>query len=211
MEVYARNDTHFLKPLADKLKAGLERQGRQAWQQESCERLIAECTKPSPADVDSVWRIKGSHKLNRHALAVLRELWRWREAEAIAANRPPFFMLNHEKLVNIAAAAAAHQSLEPLLPPRLSPRRRAGISQAIHAALSLPASQLPELLRHRFHRPTQAEMQQYRELEKRRDARARQLDLDPTLIASRATLGDLARDWDKHAPELMSWQRNLLL
>jgi hypothetical protein len=53
-------------------------------------------------------------------------------------------------------------------------------------------------------------MRRYRELEKRRDAHAHKLVIDPTLIAPRATLGDLARDWDKHAPELMNWQRELL-
>jgi len=211
MEAYARNDTHFLKPLADKLKIELQSKERLAWQQESCERLIADSTTPSQTDADSVWRIKGSHKLNRHALAVLRELWSWREGEAIAANRPPFFILNHEKLVNIAAAAAAHQSVDHLLPPRTSPRRRAGLNQAVHAALALPAGQLPELMRHRFHRPDEAEMQQYRDLEQRRDACARELGIDPTLIASRATLGELSRDWDKHSSELMRWQRALLL
>ena len=211
MESYARNDTHYLRPLADKLRVELQNKGRLGWQQESCERLIAESTKPAPADADSAWRIKGSYKLNRHALAVLRELWRWREAEAIAANRPPFFILNHEKLVNIAAAAAAHQPVDHLLPLRMSPRRRTGLSQTIHTAVGLPAGQLPEMLRHKFHRPSEAEMQRYHELENRRDGRARELNIDPTLIASRATLGELARDWDKQAPELMNWQRELLL
>ena len=210
MEAYARNDTHFLKPLADKLRVELHGKNRLPWQQESCERLIADSTTPSLTDPDSVWRIKGSHKLNRHALAVLRELWRWREGEAVAANRPPFFILNHEKLVNIAAAAAAHQSVDHLLPQRMSPRRRTGLNQVVHAALSLSAGQLPELLRHKFHRPDETEMQRYRVLEQCRDTRARELDMDPTLIASRATLGDLSRDWDQHAPELMSWQRELL-
>ena len=100
METYARNDTHYLKPLADKLKLELQRKGRLAWHQESCARLIAESSKPSATNADSVWRIKGSHALNRRALAVLRELWQWRESEAIAANRPPFFILNHEKLID---------------------------------------------------------------------------------------------------------------
>jgi len=36
------------------------------------------------------------------------------------------------------------------------------------------------------------------------------LSIDPTLIASRSTLSDLAYNWDKHAPELMNWQRELL-
>jgi ribonuclease D len=210
MEAYARNDTHYLRPLSDTLRAELQNKGRFGWHEEFCKRLIVESTKAPPADADSAWRIKGSYALNRHALAVLREVWRWREAEAIAANRPPFFILNHEKLLNVSAAAAAHHSVDHLLPPRMSPRRRAGLNQAIHSALSLPASRFPELLRHQLHRPSEAEMRRYHELEKRRDTRAHELDIDPTLIASRATLGELARDWGQHAPELMSWQRKLL-
>src|SRR5437016_1046364 len=78
MERYARNDTRYLKPLADRLKPELEGKGRLAWHQESCARLIAECTRDRPADMDSVWRVKGSHLLGRPALASLRELWQWR-------------------------------------------------------------------------------------------------------------------------------------
>jgi hypothetical protein len=36
------------------------------------------------------------------------------------------------------------------------------------------------------------------------------LDLDPTLIASRATLLALAEDWNSHQGGLMDWQRDLL-
>jgi ribonuclease D len=36
MEKYACNDTHYLKPIADKLKSALEAKGRLAWHQESC-------------------------------------------------------------------------------------------------------------------------------------------------------------------------------
>jgi len=210
MEIYARNDTHFLRTLADKLMAELKQKGRFGWHQESCGRLIAESTKPPTANADSVWRIKGSHALNRRALAVVRGLWEWRESEAIAANRPPFFILNHEKLVNIAAAAAAHKPVDHLLPPRMSPRRREGLNQTVKSALALPADRHPEILRHKFYRPTEAEMRRYHELETRRDQHARELAIDPTLIASRATLSELARDWEKHSPELMNWQRELL-
>ena len=210
METYARNDTHHLKALSDKLKLELQHKNRLGWHQESCARLIAECSQPPVVDGDSVWRVKGSHALNRHALAVMRELWRWRETEAIAANRPPFFIMSHEKLVDIAVAVAAHQPVEPLLSPRMSPRRRDSLAAAVKIALQLSADQHPEILRHKGHRLTEAEMRRYRELEKRRDAHAHKLGIDPTLIAPRATLGDLARDWDKYASELMNWQRELL-
>jgi len=211
METYARNDTHHLKPLSDKLKLELEQKGRLGWHQESCAQLVMECARPSVADQDAVWRVKGSYALGRAALAVLREIWRWREIEAIAANRPPFFILSHEKMIEFAEAAAARQPVDPLLPPRMSPRRRDTLAAAIQAGLALPASQHPEKIRHQFNRATETEMQRFRALEKHRNAHAHKLGLDPTLIASRATLNDLARDWDRHAPELMSWQRQLLL
>jgi ribonuclease D len=210
METYARNDTHYLKPLADKLKSALEVKGRLAWHQESCARLIVECSQPPVIDTDSVWRIKGSSILGRAALAVLRELWQWREKEAIAYCRPPFFVLNHERMVDIAGAAAARQPFENILPAKMSPRRRETLIEAVKAGLAIPADKHPEVIRHKFNRPSEAEFRRFRELEKIRDAHAHKLGIDPTLIASKATLGDLARDWDRHAPELMNWQRELL-
>jgi ribonuclease D len=210
MEIYARNDTHYLKPLADKLKAALEAKGRLGWHQESCARLIADCSRPPVVDPDSVWRIKGSSILNRPALAILRELWQWREKEAIAYCRPPFFVLSHERLVDIAAAAAAQQPFENIVPPKMSPRRREALLEAVKAGLAVPAAKHPEVIRHTFHRPSDDEFRRFREIEKRRDAHAHELAIDPTLIASKATIGDLSRDWEKHAPELMNWQRDLL-
>lgn len=210
MEQYARADTHYLKPLADQLQSGLQQKGRLAWHQESCARLIAESSKPPATNAEGAWRIKGSHALNRRALAVLRGLWEWRESEAIAANRPPFFILNHEKLTSIAATAAAHKPIDHLLPMRLSPRRREGLHQAITTTLALPADRYPEVVRHKFYRPTESEMRRYHDLEERRDRHAQELAIDPTLIASRATLSELARDWDQNAPALMNWQRELL-
>ncbi len=74
MERYARNDTRYLKPLADRLKSELEGKGRLSWHRESCARLVHDSTTHRPPDLDSVWRVKGSHLLDRPALAILREL-----------------------------------------------------------------------------------------------------------------------------------------
>lgn len=210
MEKYARADTHHLKSLADKLRSELDGKGRLAWHQESCARLIDHCARPQVIDLDLMWRVKGSARLNRAGLAVLRELWRWREREAIRANRPPYFILNHEKLVDISAVAAVKRPVENLLPRQLSPRRRTGLLEAVAAGLEVPAAAQPEILRHHFQRPSDAEFRRYRELEKIRDLAASELGIDPALIASRPVLGDLARDWDSYAPSLMTWQRELL-
>jgi ribonuclease D len=210
MEEYARNDTRYLKPLADILEAQLREKGRLAWLEQSCDRLIAECAIAASPEPDLVWRLKGSHKLGRDELAVLREIWRWREQEAIGANKPPYFVLSHEALVEIAAAVAGRRPIEPWLPRYFSPRRKDGLSEAIQRGLALVPEDHPHLHRPISRRQTEAERRRFTELEQKRNKRAEELQLDPTLIASRATLLSLAEDWNHHHGELMDWQRELL-
>ena len=210
MEDYARNDTRHLKTLEEKLRAELTAKGRLPWHRESCARLIAESSVPPVIDPDDIWRIKGSTFLERPALAVLRELWHWREAEAIAASRPPFFVLSHETMIAIAVAVSEHQPFEQMIPPRMHPRRRETLHAAIRAAQGVPPEQFPQKIRHVSQRPTEAEFKRFRELEKIRDRHAHGLQIDPTLIAPKSVLGDLARDWEQYAPSLMQWQRELL-
>ncbi|HLP76700.1 MAG TPA: HRDC domain-containing protein, partial [Candidatus Paceibacterota bacterium] len=210
MEKYARNDTHFLRSLEDKLRSELESKGRLSWHQESCARLIEDCTRPRPVDHDAVWRIKGSHILGRNGLAVLRELWQWRETEAVAANRPPFFVMSHEAIVDIAAAAGTQRPFEPLIPRHLSDRRRGGVVKAVAQGLKVPPDKLPKIIERVSHRPAESERRKFLALQKRRDEKANALGLDPTIIASRGMLSDLARNWEQHAPELMNWQQELL-
>ncbi|HEX4343574.1 MAG TPA: HRDC domain-containing protein, partial [Verrucomicrobiae bacterium] len=211
MERYARADTHHLKPLVDKLKTKLIEKGRYAWHQESCARLIQDCTNPEPADTDRVWRLKGSHALSRHGLAVLREVWKWRESEAVAANRPPFFILSHDALVNISAATAEHRPVEPLIPHRFPDHRRASLSRVIRHGATIPPEQFPDYVRRENHYPTEAEKKRFLDLQNHRDHHAAELDLDPTIIASRSVMVDLARDWEQYSPQLMNWQRALLV
>jgi ribonuclease D len=210
MEDYARNDTRHLKPLEEKLRAELAAKKRLAWHQESCARLITESSVPPVVDPDDVWRVKGSSILEPPALVVLRELWHWREREALGASRPPFFVLSHEKMVEISAAAAERKPYEQFIPPRMHPRRRENLLEAVIAGQSLPPSQFPGKIRHRSQRPSEEELRRFNELEKVRNHHAHQLGIDPTIIAPKSVLGNLARDWDKHAAELMSWQRELL-
>ncbi len=210
MEQYARNDTRYLKPLADLLRDELARKGRLAWHRETCARLIEDCTRPAPVDPNQVWRLKGADRLDRRGLAVLRELWRWRDREAIAANKPPYFVLSHETVVALARAAASRQAFDQLLPPRLSVNRRQGLSTALQRALALPAEKWPRLNEPSGRRPTPAEKERFEQLRRKRDQAAAELEIDPTLIASRGLLNSLANNRDTHKRELMAWQRELL-
>ena len=72
------------------------------------------------------------------------------------------------------------------------------------------AGLLPPVIRVRTMPPSEQSKRRYVELEKRRNQRATELEIDPTLIASRATLTSLSQDWDEASIELMNWQRTLL-
>jgi ribonuclease D len=209
MEDYARNDTHYLKPLVDMLRTELQSLGRLEWHAESCERLIEECSAPpSPRD-EEAWRIKGSSKLDRQAQAVLREIWRWREQQALTANRPPFHVLSSEAMVGLSEAAIRHQG-EVRLPHHLSPTRSTSILAAIRHALSLPPEQWPVLPRTPGRRLSDAQVKRSDAIKAVRDRNAARLGIDPSLIAPRAALLDLAHDWDSAAAKLMKWQVELL-
>lgn len=210
MAEYARNDTRYLKPLADLLAAELKTQGRLEWHQETCACYIRDCSVVPPPDRETEWRVKGSHVLGPSGLAVVRELWRWREIEATAVNKPPYFVLMPETMVGLATAAVESQPLDPLIPRRFSPRRREGVLKAIEVGLAV--QEKPHPLRHTHQRLTEAQARRYRDFERRRNRRAAELGLDPSLLASRATLLVLSRDGETAAAEvMMKWQRELLL
>lgn len=208
MEDYARNDTRHLKPLTDLLTAELSAKGRLQWHGQMCAQLLVDSTVVRAPDPDEVWRVKGSHRLHGHALAVLRELWHWREKEAVASNRPPFFILSPDAMVQIAETAASGRDVDPVIPRFLTPRRRKGVHEAVSGGLA--ERHPPGPLRRKGQRLSEGEKRRLHSLEDRRNQRAQQLNIDPTLIASRAQLITLAHDWDASQQELLPWQRELL-
>ena len=207
MEEYARNDTRFLKPIADTLRQELEHRGRLKWHEEACRRLIEECSIIKTPDPDQVWRVKGSYHLGPHALAVLRELWHWREKEAVASNKPPYFILQPDTMIEMSMAAVEGRLVEPLIPKRFSPRRQSTLIKSVQKGVHSPDK--PQLLRTSHYRQSADEKRRYHELEKKRNKRAHDLGVDPTIIASRAELVQLARDGSLDG-ELMEWQSELL-
>lgn len=210
MVEYAHNDTRYLYPLAEKLRLELEAKGRLEWHRQTCAQLVEDCAILREPEPDTAWRLKGSDRIDRRAMAVLREMWKWREQEAIAANKPPFYVLNHELMVTLAVQSLLNPLEEIQLPRYLSPRRQAGLRAAMAEGLALPAAQWPERRRFEVHRPNAAEKRRFEVLRQRRDDHAAKLGIDPSLIGSKATLSALAEDWDKHVAELMPWQRELL-
>ena len=211
MVEYALNDVLYLNELSEALRAKLVEKGRQDWHRQTCARLIQDCARAEQLDLDGVWRIKGHDKLDPLGLAVLRELWHWREKDAIRCNKPPFFILRHEALSELAADAAERKSSKGLkLPPYLTPRRRHGVIEAVERGLEVPVSERPDHIRVRVRRMAKKELDRVEELRVIRDRRAAELGIDPTLIASKATMYALARNDPGIQEEQLPWQRELL-
>lgn len=210
MRTYASNDTKHLRPLEMMLKEQLSAKGRLAWAEESCQRLIEDTSRERAVDPDHIWRLKGSDRLPLRAACLLKELWHWREAEALRANRPPYFVLSHETLVQLAARAAQRGRVDGLIPVRITGRRRSTLMSTLRHALALPPEAYPSPPRRTGQRMTGREQTRVKQLRTVRDQRAQELALDPSLIASRADLLLLARDETAGVASLMRWQAALL-
>jgi ribonuclease D len=210
MATYARNDTHYLAELADRLTAELKQAGRLEWQQQVCAKLISECTQPVEINPDEVWRIKGSDRLPRRALSVLRSLWKWREQEARAFNTPPFFILDHDSLIQLSSAASEDPRGDHTIRIKTTSRRKEGLKHALQEGLAVPLSESPEPRRAVRYYPSDDERRNYSRLKVVRDRKAEELKLDPSLIASKAMLVTLSQNYEEGLKHLMPWQREAL-
>src|SRR5438874_407045 len=207
MAEYAINDTRYLLPLAEKLEAELDSYHRRDWLRQSCQRAIEQAATARVRKNDESWRVRGSGSLKGPAAAVLRALWQWREREAEMADRPPFHILQNEKLLHAAISFASGD-----LPDykHFSPRRRQAFREAARIGLATPESEWP-ILRRRFGtRPTTETVRCTEELRRRRDKSADKLGLDPSFIAPRGTLEAVAADGTRAISLLVPWQRELL-
>jgi ribonuclease D len=207
MAEYAINDVRYLLPLAEKLEAELDRCQRRDWLRQSCQRAIEQAAVTRVRKQDEFWRIRGSGLLQGRVAAVLRALWQWREREAEMADRPPFHILQNEKLVN-AAISFASGSVPDY--KHFSSRRRQAFREAAQIALAAPESDWPVLPRRYGTRPTAETVRRTEELRRRRDKSAGELGLEPSFVAPRGTLEAIAADHARAATLLVLWQRELL-
>jgi ribonuclease D len=214
---YAADDTRHLLALADGLLEALQRCNRLTWHAESCRRLVAATACDRPRDPEVEWRIPGAGRFERRALAMLRSLWTWRENEARRVDRPPFRVLHNAELLELADWLAADRRRLPLRHPRLGRRLRhwprRPLERAAAAARALPAERWPRRRRGRRGTPAGPLL---KPLRRAVADRAAELDLEPCLLAPKASLEAISRGRPADAAELqrigglMDWQTELL-
>lgn len=210
---YAQKDVLYLHELFNILGEKLKALGRYHWQEQTCERLIKIFSKVDQPDPDLVWRIKGAQKLNRLGLAVLKNIWSWREEEALRLNRPPFFVLPHKKVIEIAEGASNRDNYQQLIPKRFPANRKSSLAAVVQEAVQSSVSSRPKRIsnsRKRNNAPSVDKVHTFEELRNHRDKLAEELDLDPTVIASRSDLEIIASNWAEGSQKVMPWQWELL-
>lgn len=220
MERYAVLDTRHLEPLAAVLSDRLRSLGRMEWAAEEFEELERVRWKGN-RDSEAFRRVKGSASLDRRQLATLRELHAMRERRARQRDRPPFKILRDDMLLAVARSAprdgAALAGVRGLPSAwRSGPRARL-LLDAVRRGLEAPASMLPEP-RSRRQRPSRMNSRQQarlQELRRFRDGLARDLGLEPSVIAPRAVLEGMVLSADRGADpaaavDLRRWQLELL-
>ena len=205
---YARNDTHFLLPLSERLERRLAELGRLTWLEQSCQRAVAAARIVRERDPHTEWRVKGSHTLGPRASAVLRGLWQWRESEARTIDRPPFHVMSNEDLVNAARRVDQGESVSPRGVRR---DRRARFARAAEEALTLDPGEWPHRAPVRTRtRLTRDQDRHVAALRQQRDQAAKTLAIDADLIAPRAALERIATEGDDGLDALLPWQQSLL-
>jgi len=140
---YAFDDVRFLIPAWKKITDRLKKHDRLAWAEEEFDGFV----KKSVADDATLerWRkVKGTGGLDRKALAIVREVFTWRDGFAQRVNRPPRMLLRDDLIAEIAKRAP--RTLEDLQMLRGLPRGEPeAILDAVRRARKLPPEELPEL------------------------------------------------------------------
>jgi ribonuclease D len=204
---YAVNDTLYLIELADRLNEELRKKGRLDWFHESCRKAVAAAAEDREKDPERQWKVSGSAPLRGLALAVLRALWYWRDAEAQKADRPSFQILRNEELVEISRSAGEGKIS---LPSSVSPSRRKRLEVAVAEALQIPESEWPARVKTVRNRSTDEQERRLEQLKNRRDRIAQELNLDPGVLAPKQALERISREPETVEESLMRWQRQVL-
>ena len=217
---YAADDTRYLERIAGELTLNLRELGREEWHRQCCERAVEISGRPDKSDSKEEWRIKGTSKLPPEALIFVRELWKWRDAEARRRDRPPFMILRNEDMIELAGWLAGN----PVAPIERGPsclKRIAGenltrLEEAILCAKNCPAGDI-QVPRRITMRESAVSLEKVEALRSACKEIADALRIEPCFLASRAAVMDIVR----HRPAsiedvvkvsgMMRWQAELIM
>ena len=101
---YALQDVVYLEPLYDRIVAKLDEMGRRGWLEDE---LVAWQDQQEQEETTERWRrVSGISGLSRRQLAILHELWRWRDTQARARDIPSRQVLRDDLMLELARRAS---------------------------------------------------------------------------------------------------------
>jgi len=187
---YAVDDVRHLERLWGVLGERLERLGRTGWM---AEEMAAWQGDVEESFTRKRWRrVSGLNGLSRRDLALVRELWHWRDAVAEARDMPPRRVLRDDLLVELAKRRSAddrdisavrgmqRSDLKHILP---------GLAEAMRRGLDLPEEECPGGERHRSPPPQLAMLGQF--LATAVAGMCRRMELAPALVGTSSDMRDL--------------------
>jgi ribonuclease D len=212
---YAAADTRHLPELRDLLRDRLAGLGRLDWAEEEFQ-LLTGVRWTTPADEEPAYlRMKGARALTGRGLAVLRELFQWRDNLAQRTDRAAFRILNNEPMLSMAksppADLAALKGVRGVGPDQAD-RRGRDILAAVERGLAVPEHDLPRISRPPRRPQDPAYEARLDRLKSTRNALALRYDLPPGVLCSNGVLEAVARlnpstlEQMGQVPELRRWQ-----
>ena len=211
---YAAADTRHLVALADNMREELIAIGRWEWAKEEFARLETIRFAEKDENEEGFRRLKGLNALDRQSLAIARALHEWRDQLARAADRPPFKIFGNDMILEVARAkAATPEALNAIkaLSPGHRRRYEREILRRVREALALPEEMLPEKGEARPWSRDKALESRVSRLKDVRDKKAKELKLDPGVLAPRHVLTAIAAAGNlDQVPAMRDWQKRVL-
>jgi ribonuclease D len=195
---YAASDVLYLVEIAEILERELAEKKRLVWAQAEFGALEQRAWPEREFDAQGYLRIKGARKLLPRGLAVLRELFLWRDGRARDADRPPFKVMGNGTLLDLATspptsrrALGTRRGITDLVLRRFGQELMDAIERGAEGAEHPPLERKQPTgnSRRRLDRRGETRLE---ELKVWRAMRARELGLDPGVFCPNASLEELA-------------------
>jgi ribonuclease D len=211
---YAAADTRHLIPLSSLLRNELIAQGRWEWALEEFRRLETIRFSERENGEEGFRRLKGIGVLDRRSLAIARDLHNWRDEMARAADRPPFKIFGNDMIVEVARAKPADPEALAAIKAVPAPHRsRYGfeVLRIVKRALQAAEDSLPTKGDAKPWSRDKALEARVAKLKHVRDGVAKELKIDPAVLAPRHVLTAVAttRDLDQ-IPAMREWQKKVI-
>jgi ribonuclease D len=210
---YAATDTHHLAALAAKLREELIALERWEWAVEEFARLENVRYRENDEDAEPWRKVKNIGGLDRRSLAVVREIYGWRDKLARKADRPPFKVLGNDAIVEIAKVKPdSPRELANVKPLSRYHSERYGrdLVQAVRRVLEIPEAELPEKNPPKPWIRDKALEARIDRLKKVRDRAAAELKIDPSIVAPRHVLSGVATSGTLDVPTMREWQKKVI-